>query len=69
MTFRLVFDPISGTFEVKRIETNPVSGVAFTVVQGILVVSSGTQIQIQGEILINETAEIFLETGGDLLIL
>jgi len=70
VSFKLVFDPITGQFEFKRVSgsTTVVSGGGGTINFGTLIIPSGTQVTFQNELTLDALGEILLESGADLII-
>ena len=70
MSFKLVFDPVTGTFDFKKVppSTVVVAGGGGTVNFGTLLISSGSQVTFQIELTLDGAGEILLESGADLII-
>ena len=69
MSFRLVFDPISGTFDFRNVQAPGIAGAGGgNIVTGTIVIPSGTLFFIAGEFIISPDGEISVESGGEILI-
>ena len=69
MSFRLVFDPIAGSFELRKVQVQTVAGSGGgSILSGTLYITTGTTLLIQNEIQIGAGGEILLDSGADLFI-
>ena len=70
-TWKMVFDPFSGEFQLKRVTTSVVAGggVAGTIVNGTLVLPGGVELEIADGMAVLNGSELLLEPGSQLLVL
>lgn len=68
MSFRLVFDPISGTFDFRNVQPGVGGTGGGNILTGILTIPTGTVFFITGEFIISPDGEISVESGGEILI-
>ena len=69
--WKMVFDPFSGEFQLKRVPTSVVSGggVAGTIVNGTLILPGGVELEIADGMAVLNGSELLLEPGSQLLVL
>ena len=68
MSFRLVFDPLSGRFELRPITTETVIGGGGTVLNGTIAIVQGSVFSVENDLNIGANGEILVEDNADLVI-
>jgi hypothetical protein len=65
----MVFEPLSGSFEFKRIPVIGAGGLGGSVTNGTLILPGGVELELAGGVAIVNGSEITLEPGAQLLVL
>lgn len=70
-SWKMVFNPLSGEFQLKKIalSTSSGSGVSGSILNGTLVLPGGLELEIAGGLAVLNGSEILLEPGAQLLVL
>ena len=68
MSFRFVFDPLSGRFEVRQTTAQGGGGSGGTIAFGTLTIPDGAVIIFENDLQLGESGEILVEENADLLI-
>lgn len=67
-TYKLVFDPFDGEFNLVKVPTVSIGGGGTTVTAGVLALPSGTNVQCNIEVTIIDAGGILIEAGSTLLV-
>lgn len=67
-SYRMIFNPVSGSFELLRVPSVAVGGAGTVVTAGVLSMPSGTQVECVVEFAVVSTGGTTIEEGSTLLI-
>lgn len=68
-TYRLVFDPFDGEFNLVKIPTISVGGGGMTVTAGVLSLPSGTQVECNIEVTVSGVGDMIIDAGSTILVI
>jgi hypothetical protein len=67
-TYRFIFDPLKGDFNLTKIPISPIGSGGTTVTSGVLYMPSGTTVECDVQLIVSGIGGVLIEEGSTLLV-